>query len=225
MSIATIGRLFGKSPFAPLQAHMEKVALCVERVPELFDLLRKKDHAGIAILAKEISKLEHGADLTKNDIRNQLPKSLFMPVDRGSLLEILALQDCLADKAEDIGVLLTFRDLELIPELDALFIPFLQKNMDTYFAVQKIVQELNDLLETSFGGVEAVKVRDMVHNVAHLEHEVDIQQRELLKMLFRQDDLPTPVFNLWLLVTEAVADLSNLSEKLAHRIRMTLEVK
>ena len=71
----TIARLFGKSPFAPLQSHMNKVALCIEKLSKVFESLEQKDK--IQRLVADLSQLEHEADLTKNDIRNHLPKSLF----------------------------------------------------------------------------------------------------------------------------------------------------
>ena len=63
-------------------------------------------------LVADLSRMEHEADLTKNDIRNHFPKSLFLPIDRAHFLEILSVQDSIADKAEDIGILLTLRPLE-----------------------------------------------------------------------------------------------------------------
>ncbi len=62
--------LFGRSPFAPLQDHMSKVALCIEQLEVLFDALEKKDMPSLEKLTQHISELEHAADLTKNDIRN-----------------------------------------------------------------------------------------------------------------------------------------------------------
>lgn len=103
----TIAKLFGKSPFAPLRSHMEKVAGCISTLPEIFKALDKQNKEEIEKISKKISKMEHEADLTKNDIRNHLPKSIFMPIARPHFLEILSLQDALADKAEDIAILLT----------------------------------------------------------------------------------------------------------------------
>ena len=39
-----IASLFGKSPFAPLQSHMKKVALCVERLSDIFNALVQNGH-------------------------------------------------------------------------------------------------------------------------------------------------------------------------------------
>ena len=81
--------LFGRSPFGALTSHMENVASCIEMLPTLFEAVGKQDAVEIEKIAKQISEYEHAADLTKNDIRNHLPKSVFLPIDRSSILEIL----------------------------------------------------------------------------------------------------------------------------------------
>jgi len=221
-----LARLFGRSPFAPLQIHMAKVACCVHKITPLFEALLKKDYKLVESLAAKISKLEHEADLTKNDIRNNLPSGIFLPISKGSLLEILSLQDNLADRAEDIALLLTFRELEILPSFAELFQAFLKKNLDTFEGAFQIIKEMGQLLESSFGGSEAEKVRKLVEEVAFKEHETDLLQRKLLKTLFAEDHLmSSSTFFLWMKVIQELASLSDESEKLANRVRMTLEVK
>lgn len=218
--------LFGRSPFAPLQGHMEKVADCVHALEPLFEALKEKNYTQVNTIADVISELEHQADLTKNDIRNHLPGSLFLSIDRGNFLDMLALQDSLADKAEDIAVLLTLRELVFFPAFQESFFKFLKKNIESFEDVQKIIQELHELLESSFGGVEAEKVKTMVEQVAFKEHEADVLQRDLLRCLFKvETEMSYGVYNQWERIFEVTGALSNLSEKLANCVRMTLDVK
>jgi predicted phosphate transport protein (TIGR00153 family) len=222
----TLLSLFGRSPFAPLQSHMESVGYCVHRLPDLFEALEDKDYVTLEKLAEEISRLEHDADLIKNDIRNHLPKSLFLPIDRGNLLEILSIQDSIADKAEDVAVLMTLKPLELLPIFREEFRLFLHKNIETFDEAKLIIKELHELVESSFGGIEAEKVRSMVDEVAYREHEADLIQRQLLKSFFKaEDELTYITFHLWQRLFESIAAISNYSENLAYRIRMTLELK
>lgn len=222
----TLARLFGRSPFAPLQTHMDKVAACVQQISPLFIALTKREYGTVARLAEKISQLEHEADLTKNEIRNHLPPGLFLPISRGSLLEILSIQDHIADRMEDVAVLLTFRELEILPLFAQEFELFLKKSLEAYEIGYKIIKEMGQLLESSFGGQEAEKVHKMVEEIAVKEEECDQIQRLLLKKLFQQcDTMASPLFFLWMKVIEALAALANESEKLANRVRMTLEVK
>lgn len=222
----TIASLFGKSPFAPLQKHMDNVASCIEKLPELFDSVDQKNIQNIEAISKEISKREHEADLTKNDIRNHLPKGLFLQVDRATLLEILALQDAIADKAEDIGILLTLAVLENYQDLKQDFTNFYQKNIEAFWLVREVIQELEELIECSFGGPQAEKVKNMIEGIAKKEHELDRQQYSLVKKLYALGDkIPYQTFHLWLSLLREVGAISNLSEKLANRVRMMLEIK
>lgn len=222
----TILSLFGRSPFAPLQSHIESVSRCVHKLPELYSAMEQQDEQLLNKIAQEISEQEHNADLIKNDIRNHLPKSLFLPIDRGNLLEILSIQDRIADKAEDVAVVATLKPLTLLPVFKNEFKLFLSKNIETFDEAHLIIKELHELVESSFGGLEAEKVRSMVDHVAYKEHEVDLMQRQLLRCLFQAEkEMSYIIFNQWQHQIESIAAISNLSENLAYRIRMTLELK
>ena len=222
----TLAKLFAKSPFAPLQKHMQDVNECVKKVKEIFEALEENDSKSVSRISEEISKLEAIADTTKNELRNHLPGGLFMPVSKAALLEILSLQDDIADDCEDIGILLTLKDLTLKDIFKDDFKNFLNKNFETYELIKEIIDEFDNLLETSFTGREAEKVRSMVSNVALKEHETDLTQRKLLKNIFKNEDHFTHAeFQLWLLILREIRTLSNTSEKLAHRIRNLLDLE
>lgn len=222
----TIAKLFGRSPFVPLQAHMEKVASCVALLVDLFEAYAAHKSDEVERLAKEISRVEHEADLLKHDIQSQLPRGMFLPVERDRLLEILAIQDNIADKSENIGVLLTLKQTPIPPAMEAPFRTFLGKNLEAFDGVRKIVDELDHLVSTGFGGAEAERVRQMVMSVAQLEYEADQLQHGLLKILFaNEDNLSVADFFLWDKIFKQVSELSNLSERLAHRMHRTLDLK
>ena len=222
----TLAKLFAKSPFAPLQKHMEDVNECVNKVKEIFEALEQNDSEAIPRIAKEISKLEAKADTTKHELRNHLPSSLFMPISKGELLEILSLQDDIADDCEDIGILMTLKDIKLKEVFKDDFKNFLKRNFETYELIKIIIDEFDNLLETSFTGREAEKVKAMVSEVALKEHEADLSQRQLLKNIFNNEDqFSHGEFQLWLLLLKEIKTLSNTSEKLAHRIRNLLDLE
>lgn len=221
----TIAKLFGKSPFAPLQTHMNKVANCMEKLVKVFECLTRGELDKIERLVADLSSLEHEADLTKNDIRNHLPKSLFMPIDRGQFLEILSVQDSIADKAEDIGITFTLRRIDHLEEFLKDLTHFFNKSAEVFWSAKRIIEEIDELLESSFGGIEAEKVKSMVEETAYKEYEALLLQRQLLKRLYTEgESLSTPSFTHWLRIVEGVGLMAKLSEKLANRIRMILEV-
>ena len=78
----SIAGLFGRSPFKPLEKHMEKVKECLQEIPFLLDALYECNYVKVKDVSETILKLEHEADILKNSIRTEVPNSLFMPVDR-----------------------------------------------------------------------------------------------------------------------------------------------
>jgi predicted phosphate transport protein (TIGR00153 family) len=215
----TIARLFGKSPFAPLQTHMTRVGHCMEKLAEIMAHLPPSDK-----MVEELCKLEHEADLTKNDIRNHLPRNIFLPMERSHFLDILSIQDSIADQAEEIGLSLKLRPLDpaFTPDLQLLF----KQTYDAFSSARQIIGEINELLESSFGGIEAEKVKSMVEQTALKEYETKKLQRTLKTKLFaRGDNLSAPDFYLWVKLIDDVSNISVISERLANRIRMVLELK
>jgi predicted phosphate transport protein (TIGR00153 family) len=203
---------------------MEKVAECVGKVPEIYGAYAAGDEERVRELAALISKLEHEADLVKRDIRNSLPRGLFMPVDRSNLLTILAMQDDLADKAENFAVLLTLKQVEAPEPFAGMFQAFLAKNLEAFENVQAVIGQLDELLETGFGGAEAENVKELVDNVALKEHEADVLQRDLMRELLQHDDaMGYADFYLWTRLIRQVAGISNRAENLANSVRSTLE--
>lgn len=226
MPLSTLLNLFGRSPFAPLQTHMDTVSLCVHKLFDIYEALEKKDYTHVERIANEISDLENSADRIKNDIRNHLPKSLILPIGREHLLEILSIQDRIADCAEDFAVTCTLKQLEILPIFKEEFKLFLSKNIETFDKARSVTRELHELIESSFGGIEAESVRSMVEEVAFKEHEVDIIQRQLLKSFFKADhQMSYVIFFQWERLFESLGAISNLSENLAYRVRMTLELQ
>ena len=113
-----------------------------------------------------------------------------------------------------------------MPNFKDLFRLFLAKNIETFDKAKEVIKELHDLVESSFGGIEAESVRSMIKDVAYKEHEVDLIQRQLLKEFFHAGENMSHVsFHQWIRLFETIGSISNLSENLAYRVRMTLEIQ
>jgi predicted phosphate transport protein (TIGR00153 family) len=198
----------------------------VHLLTKIFEAIERKDYAAVEELANQIADFEHQADLLRNDILKHLPKSLYLPINRSHIVEILQTQDEIADAAKDVAVLVTLKPIELQSHFKEEFKDLLAKNISTFNSAFLIINEMHELLESSFGGIEAEKVRSMVEEVSFKEHEVDLVQRNLLKKLFQSEEwMSYTTFHLWQKICEATTSISNLSEVLAFRVRLTLEVK
>jgi predicted phosphate transport protein (TIGR00153 family) len=111
--MSRIKDLFRQSPFDPLRDHMVKVMECVGLVRPMFEAVSTDHHENLEDITKNVFKKEHEADILKDEIRQTIPKTFYVPVFRGDLLGHLKLQDDMADACEDIAVLLTIKRLAL----------------------------------------------------------------------------------------------------------------
>ena len=221
--MSIISKLFGKSPFEPLYQHMLKVKECVDLVRPLMDALLKGDEKKMKEIAKRVFKAEHEADLVKKDIRNHLPKSLFLPVARGDILRFLKEQDHIADSAEDLAVLLILRKTIVPEELKDEIKDFVDKVIETYEMAMTVSSEIKILAETSFGGVEAHKVMELIEQLKLKEWEADKAQMKAAKKLFAIEKELDPVdVMMWMNIFKELGTLANHAENAGDQMRMML---
>lgn len=90
---------------------MRKVHPCAGPLPALRDAMRSLDIVKLKEAAERIRQVEHEADEIRHRIRDHLPETLFLPVDRGDLLDMLAARDAMADKAGEVAVLASRKPL------------------------------------------------------------------------------------------------------------------
>ena len=155
-----------------------------------------------------------------------LAKSVFLPIDKVPFLEILSVQDCISDQAEEIGRLLVLYDFSQHRSLFEPIKGLYEKNIEAFWQARTIIKELDDLLESSFGGIEAEKVKAMVEQSSFLEYEVDKMKYQILQTFFTSsENFDAKVVYLFTRIIDEVNKIAHLSEKLANRIRMVLELK
>lgn len=161
MPVNTIMGLFAKSPIKPLQRHVVCVNECCSHLVKFFEVSSKGDWEKASEIRAQISHLEKEADVLKREIRLKLPRGLFMPVDRTDMLELLTQQDKLANLAKDIAGRVYGRQLVIPEALQPNFLAYVQRCLDAANQAQKVINELDELLETGFKGREVTLVAEM----------------------------------------------------------------
>ena len=184
----TILSMFAKSPFKPLVSHIGKVNECVDQIIPLFDALQSKDYNKVETISEHISKVEHKADKIKDDIRQHLPQSIFLPVDKRDFMHLLSAQDDIADAVEDLAVLMRIKNISLPEELNEPLRDLVRHVVDAAKEACSMIRELDDLLEASFGGAEAEKIEKMAADLGTSEWEADKKQFLLAQKLFSLGD-------------------------------------
>jgi len=215
--------LFGHSPFKPMQEHIGIVLECASEVPSLFEALCEGDQEKIAAVKERIFQLEEKADGVKNELRAHLPKSLLLPVDRRDLLEVLDLQDSIADSAQDIAGLLMERPMEVPPELKEPLLALTRRCVDACDQSAQIINELDELVATGFRGRESDRVSEMVDELNRIENDTDNMGMELTRRLFALEDKMKPVSVIfWYHLIQWIGDLADYAEKVGNRLRLLM---
>ena len=215
--------LFGQQPFVHLQNHMRVVLACAREVTPLLEALIAGDQEGVVAIKDEIFKLEEEADKIKNKLRAHLPKSLFMPVDRRDLLEVLQMQDSIADVTQDVAGLLIERQMTVPPYMQEPLLALTRRCVDVAEQCGKVIEELDELLAIGFRGREATKVEDMVGELNKIEDETDELGITLTRILFEHEDEMKPVSVIfWYQLIQWIGDIADYSEKVGDRLRLLI---
>lgn len=223
MPRTTISSLFGSSPVRPLQTHMASVQECIVELIPFFKAALKEDWPAAKDQQKKIAKLEGEADKLKRQLRMQLPKSLFMPIDRRDLLEVLTMQDKIANKAKDIAGLITGRKMVFPENMSDQLIAFVERGIDASKQAQVAINELDELVETGFGGKEVKLVESMIKTLDEIEGDTDKIQVKVRAELFKKEkDLPPVDVMFMYRVIDWIGDLGDLSQRVGSRLELML---
>ena len=218
-----ISALFGPSPIRPIQEHMAKAQSCIALLGDFLEASFSKKWKEAEEIQQAIHKKENEADTLKREIRTHLPRSLWLPVARNDLLEMLQIQDRLANRARDIAGIMLGRKIEIPAELVECVRDYYQKNLNTSAQALKAINELDELLETGFRGKEATLVEGLVVELDELEHQSDVSQVKLRAMLFQMEDSLPPVHVIFLYkIIDRLGELADISQKIGSRLLLLI---
>ncbi len=202
---------------------MDKVRACVGQIKPLFDALENKDYDSVQKVSELIVKLEHEADMIKDDIRTHMRQSMFLPVDKKDFMHLLSAQDDIADAIEDLAVLLRIKNLDTPDEIKPLLKDLVSHIVNTAHMGCDLISELEALLEASFGGAEAEKVERATQELGAAEWEADRKQFLLAKKLFALgNDLGPADLLLWNEVIKKLGAVADKTEQIGKTLRIFL---
>ncbi len=215
--------MFGRSPIRPLEAHMAKVHACVQELSPFFVAVGANQWPDAARIQQNIARLENEADDLKRDLRLHLPKGLFLPVSRSDLLELLTVQDRLANKAKDIAGIVLGRKM-IFPEVVAIpFADFLNRCIEASQQANTAIHELDELLETGFSGSEIKVVESMIADLSAIERDTDDKQIHLRHLVFDLENTLPPVNVMFLYkILEWTGELADRAREIGDRLQILL---
>jgi predicted phosphate transport protein (TIGR00153 family) len=220
--MALLGNLFGRSPIRPMQQHMHAAVACAREVLPLFEDMVAGRTQQLAARRGEIDRLEHEADRIKNEIRSHLPKRLLMAVERRDMLEILDAQDSIADVAQDIAGLADQRSMSVPEALAEPLLDLVRRVIAACEQAERVIDELDELLETGFAGPGVVRVVAMIDELSRIESETDALAERVARRLFAMEAELGVGTVFWYQMVNWIADLADYAERVGNRLRLLI---
>ncbi|MDX1515796.1 MAG: TIGR00153 family protein [Woeseiaceae bacterium] len=218
-----LANIFGSSPVQPLEQHIDIAYRCAKQLKSFFSAAVADDWQGAAAARDEIEALEHKADDLKKEIRLHLPKSLFMPVPREDLLELLLVQDKIANRTKDVSGLVLGRKMKIPEPVAKQFLEFVDRNIDAAKQARKSVRELDELFTAGFRGAEVDLVAGLIEELDRIETDTDDKQAALRAELFKIENTMNPVDAVFMYqVIELTGEIADMAERVGRRLELLL---
>jgi len=215
--------IFGSSPVVPLEKHVNIAYKAVRALGGFFEAVIEDNWETAKESREEINRFEHEADDLKKEIRLHLPKSLFMPVPREDLLELLLVQDRMANRAKDVSGIVLGRKLQIPPQIADEFLEFVQRNIDAAKQARKSVRELDELFTSGFRGAEVSLVESLLEELDQIETDTDALQAALRASLYVVEKTLDPIDAIFLYqVIEMTGEIADMAERVGRRLELLL---
>ena len=218
-----LANIFGSSPVMPLEKHVGIAYKCVKELNGFFTAAIAEDWDKASDIRDRITQYEHDADDLKKEIRLRLPKSLFMPVPREDLLELLLVQDMMANRTKDVSGIVFGRKMVIPPAIAEEFLEFVRRNVDAAKQARKSVRELDELFTSGFRGAEVALVESLLEELDAIETDTDDRQAALRWSLFEVEKDLDPVNVMFLYqVIELTGEIADMAERVGRRLELLL---
>jgi len=218
--MSLIANLFGQSPIRPMQEHMRAAVECARQIQPLFEEMVAGDKAAVTARRQKIDRLEHEADRIKNEIRSNLPKRMFLAVERRDMLEILDYQDSIADVAQDIAELADMRGMVVPKELASAFLDLVRRVVSACEQAERVINELDELVETGFRGRQVARVDEMIEELSRMESDTDELEERVQRLLFGIEDELGISTIFWYKLIYYVGGMADFAERVGNRLRL-----
>jgi len=183
--------LVARSPFKQLRCQYEQVHGAAQLLLPLLRSALDEDWQRVQLIEQQVRELSQESERVSRDVCLHLPSTLFMPIPRSDVLDLLRAQDSLAHGASEIARLVALGRMRLHPAMQDEIRIHLLRAVDTVAHVMVVVEKLDELLESRFRGHEAVLVQTMINELINIEYSSRQRRDEAtIKLLGMKDQLP-----------------------------------
>ena len=223
MPFANLSNLFGRSPIKPMQEHMALAVKAAAELTSFFDAVTSDDWPRAHEVQQRVVQFENQADEIKKQLRLHLPKSLFLPVPRTDLLELLTMQDRIPNRAKDIAGIIMGRRMTIPASMKEQMNEFVRSSVAAAEQALIAINELDELLESGFSGRELVVVETMIKELDELEEKADHLEIGVRTSLFALEAQLPPVDVMFLYnIIDWVGDIANRAHDVGGRLQLLL---
>ena len=218
-----VANIFGPSPVQPLEKHIDIAYRCARELRTLFTAVIADDWDAAGKSRDRIDELEEQADALKKEIRLNLPRSLFMPVPREDLRELVLVQDQIANRTRDVARIVLGRRMAIPAAISKAFLEFVDRNIAAAKKARKSVLELDELFTAGFRGAEVELVAGLIEELDAIETETGDQQTALHADLFEIESTLNPVDAVFLYqVIDLIWKVSESADRVGRRLELLL---
>ena len=216
-----ISEVISNSPLALLERHVGVCVDCVERLPLYFAEAQANRWGRASDVREEICRFEGLADELKQDVRGNLPRGLWMSVSRGDLLELVRVQDKMANGVKEVSGISLGRQLAFPAAMTSEVADFIDVVVQVSRVVVKIIGATRELSRSAFGTRQTNVILDFVSQVEADERRSDEMQAALRARLKEHEAELSAVDAIFLYqLLSAIGDIADNAEKVAHRAQI-----
>ena len=216
-----ISDVISQSPLTLLERHAAACADCVDLLRRYFTEAQAYRWPQAEDVREEICRLEWLADELKENVRSNLPRGLWLSVSRADLLELVRLQDKMANYAKHVTGISLGRQLAFPTSISDGIFEYVDVVAGAGREVVGLIGATRDLSRSAFGSRQAQTLLGLVRGIEATEKESDsIQARLRSELLVVENDLsPIDAIFLYQMLSD-IGEIADAAEKVAHRVQI-----
>ena len=188
-----LGRLFGKSPIAPIQRHMQLAQESVQMLCELLTALADGEAKRAGEIQALMTRTVAEARDLRHDVRKHLPRGLLLAMPRADLLELVEIQQDILTRGISLALPLARRGLTVTPALRTHLDALCSALADAADKALAAIRELDEMLELAFMQHERGPVHEALDALGEQLARCEEEHKRLLTELNQQESSLPPV--------------------------------
>ncbi|MBA1238686.1 MULTISPECIES: DUF47 family protein [Stutzerimonas stutzeri subgroup] len=215
--------LVARSPFKQQRYHFAQLHSAVKLLIPLLRNALDEDWVAVQKAERQIRDLSQEGERIARDICLHLPTTLFMPIPRGDIIDLLHVQSELGKCSSEAARLVSLRQMAIPMALQDELRVHLLRAVDAITHVMAIMEKLDELLESRFRGREAVLVQTLINELINIELSSRQRRDEAAKKLISLEaNLPATEVAALDRFIELIADMSAQAKQVGLRLEQLL---